>query len=423
MGPFGSSNVELLFRSTDHSRNAPHPAILDLRFLVNPSLTIIIGTGSCSVVDGNEREEPEAEMDVRADTNSYEAWLARFCPLDASDLAFKHEQLSNDTDPFPFFRGTYYRWARLWAANCPKLLDAPRILAIGDLHLENYGTWRDADGRLCWGVNDFDEVDDLPYTNDLVRLAASTRFAKKAGLLDAKFGVACEAILDGYRGSLTAGGKPFVLETHHPHLRAVAMAAERDPIHFWTKLTALLAEPAVEPPDEAKAALVAALPGVGLTPTFRVRSQAGVGSLGKPRYVVIVEWCGGWICREAKAVTPPATAWVAGQTELGVSRMGEAVRRATRSPDPFYQPGPAWVTRRLAPHCSRIELAHLASGDVERVLHGMGAEVANVHLGTKEAAAVILRDLSQRPANWLMDGASTMADATEQDWAAWRRVE
>jgi hypothetical protein len=37
-------------------------------------------------------------MDVRADTNSYEDWLARFCPLDVSDLTFKHEQMSNATD-------------------------------------------------------------------------------------------------------------------------------------------------------------------------------------------------------------------------------------------------------------------------------------------------------------------------------------
>ena len=361
-------------------------------------------------------------MDVRADTNSFETWLGRFCPLDASDLAFKHEQLSNATDPFPFFRGTYYRWARLWSAASPKLLDAPHVLAIGDLHLENYGTWRDADSRLCWGVNDFDEADDLPYTNDLVRLAASTRFAKKAGLLDAKFGMACDAILDGYRECLTAGGKPFVLESHHPHLRAIAMTAERDPVHFWTKLTTLLSDPAVDPPAEARAALLSALPGEGLTPAFRVRSQAGVGSLGKPRYVALVEWCGGWMCREAKAVTPPATAWATGQTEFGVSRMAEAVGRAIRSPDPFYRPGPAWVTRRLAPLCSRIELTDLATADVERVLHGMGAEAANVHSGTNSSSEAILRDLSRRPKNWLVDAASAMADAIEKDWVEWRRV-
>ena len=49
------------------------------------------------------------------------------------------------------------------------------VLAIGDLHLENFGTWRDAEGRLVWGINDFDEAWALPYTNDLIRLATSAR--------------------------------------------------------------------------------------------------------------------------------------------------------------------------------------------------------------------------------------------------------
>src|SRR5207248_373594 len=101
-------------------------------------------------------------------------------------LEYKHERMADPDNPFPFFRGTYYRWVQHWPDVCPELADAPRVLAVGDLHVENYGTWRDADGRLAWGVNDFDEADELPYTNDLVRLAASARFAKKAGVLEVK---------------------------------------------------------------------------------------------------------------------------------------------------------------------------------------------------------------------------------------------
>jgi hypothetical protein len=52
----------------------------------------------------------------------------------------------------------------------PELADAPKVLAVGDIHLENFGTWRDADGRLVWGVNDYDEAADMPYTLDLLRL-------------------------------------------------------------------------------------------------------------------------------------------------------------------------------------------------------------------------------------------------------------
>ncbi len=51
------------------------------------------------------------------------------------------------------------------------------MLGVGDLHVENFGTWRDGEGRLIWGINDFDEATTLPYTNDLVRLCASALIA------------------------------------------------------------------------------------------------------------------------------------------------------------------------------------------------------------------------------------------------------
>ena len=63
--------------------------------------------------------------------------------------------------------------------------------------------------------------------------------------------------------------------------------------------------------------------------------------------------------------------------------MSEAAASAVRSPDPFYRPLTDWVTRRLAPQCSKIDLGVLAtSEDVLRVLWAMGGETANVHLGT-----------------------------------------
>lgn len=360
--------------------------------------------------------------DIITDTRDYESWLARFGPLYAPDLTYKHAQMANSNTPFPFFRGTYYRWVRLWHAGSSELLDAPRVLAVGDLHVENFGTWRDSESRLCWGVNDFDETDELPYTADLVRLAASVRFARKGAHLKIKLGAACRAILSGYRECLRAGGRPFVLEERHAHLRAVAMAADRSPPQFWEKMTKLLGDSAAELPPAAKTVLMQDLPAEGLDLAFRVRPRVGMGSLGKQRYVVLAEWSGGWICREAKMVTPPATSWAAGVTTAGESRMAEAVEHAVRSIDPFYRPGSTWVVRRLAPHCSRIELGHLAGADLERVLHAMGAETANVHLGTSGTAGAILRDLEARTEGWLKQAARATAKEVEQDWKKWRRA-
>ncbi|MGW6458472.1 DUF2252 domain-containing protein [Streptomyces sp. NPDC055078] len=48
-----------------------------------------------------------------------------------------------------------------------------RVWIHGDLHAENFGTYMDANGRLIFNVNDFDEAYVGPFTWDLQRLAAS----------------------------------------------------------------------------------------------------------------------------------------------------------------------------------------------------------------------------------------------------------
>jgi hypothetical protein len=359
-------------------------------------------------------------MDIAAATHQYEAWLAEHTPLYQPDLDYKHRQMQDPADPFPFFRGTYYRWVQRWAKSAGGLADAPTVLAVGDLHVENFGTWRDADGRLCWGVNDFDEADRLPYTNDLVRLAASVRFARKAGGPPLKLGAACKQILAGYTDALRAGGRPYVLEERNPELRALAMSRDRDPAPFWKKLRDRLSDPAPELPGAAKAALLEDLPGDGAGAAFHSRPRVGMGSLGKPRYVALAEWAGGWVAREAKAVTPSATAWAAGREG---SLLDEAVRQAIRCPDPFYRLAQGWVVRRLGPRCSRLELRHLRqAADQDRVLRAMGAEAANVHLGTPGADAEIGRDLGRRPSGWLGDAARSLCKLVKRDWVAWREA-
>ncbi|MCU0706177.1 MAG: DUF2252 domain-containing protein [Fimbriiglobus sp.] len=361
-------------------------------------------------------------MSVVELTREYESWLASVIPypLVTADLDHKHQLMADAKDPFPFFRGTYYLWAKHWAGAAGDLVNAAPVLSVGDIHVENYGTWRDADGRLCWGVNDFDETDDLPWTHDLVRLAASVRAAKRGKSLRVKLSVACERILSGYTEAMRAGGMPFVLEEHHPELREMAMHADRDPVQFWAKLTKLLRLPEADPPPAARAALAADRP-PGLSEYFlRPRPEAGVGSLGRPRFVGMAEWRGGWVCREAKAIAPPATAWVLNTAPT--CRIGEVVNRAVRSHDPFYRELNGWVARRLAPRASKIELDLLEEVNVNRLLFAMGAEVANVHLGTTNATEAILPDLDRRPQNWLLDAARSFANRLEADWEVWREA-
>jgi len=87
-------------------------------------------------------------MGIHSATAGYEAWLGGFVALHGPDVDHKHARMA-EGDPFPFFRATYYRWAQHWAEAAGDLADAPVVLAVGDLHVENFATWRDVEGRLC----------------------------------------------------------------------------------------------------------------------------------------------------------------------------------------------------------------------------------------------------------------------------------
>ena len=78
--------------------------------------------------------------------------------------------------------------------------------------------------------------------------------------------------------------------------------------------------------------------------------------------------------------------------------------------------------RRLAPHCSRIEMAAIPKKrDEERLLHSMGFETANIHLGSKRAVKNVRRDLAKRKAGWVHEAAKKMVDAVRKDWEEWRK--
>jgi uncharacterized protein DUF2252 len=44
------------------------------------------------------------------------------------------------------------------AVGLQEVARAPQVLAVGDLHVGCFGTWRDREGRLCWGIDDFDNL-------------------------------------------------------------------------------------------------------------------------------------------------------------------------------------------------------------------------------------------------------------------------
>src|ERR1700722_9669622 len=358
------------------------------------------------------------ERNIETVTASYEAWMRSCTTVLRSDLQSKHEQMRQT--PFGFLRGTFYRWAQLWPSVCADLCGAPKVLAVGDLHVNSFGTWRDAEGRLCWGVDDFDEAWPLAYTNDLVRLAASLKIVIDGEGLSVKLKDGCNAILDGYSTSLREGGCPIVLAENEQKLGKLGVKSFKPPSNFWEKLNRL---PAIRQPlaKDLKRALEKTLPKVGIEYKV-VRRQAGLGSLGQERFVAIAMWEGGFIAREAKSTVPSACSWLNDQTSQRQSWYEKAISSAVRSADPFQLIDGSWLIRRLSPDSNPIDIQTLPKhSDEEMILRAMGAEAANVHLGTKRQATNILKDLSKRKANWLRDSATRMSQAMEKDWNRYKK--
>lgn len=377
----------------------------------------------------------DSPADILSATRSYERWLGCRLKLIPADLRRKHAKMAED--PFTFLRATFYRWAQLWPGECPDEARAPRCLAVGDLHADNFGLWRDAEGRLVWGVNDFDEAAVLPYTTDLIRLATSVELARETSELELSLSEACAQLLAGYVNSLAAGGRPIVLTEKHGWLREIAASEAKDAKAYWRKL--------LETPRWRGATSAAARR--ALTQTFPAGAKveevihriAGAGSLGRERIAWIGHWRGGLVAREVKALTVSATEWAREEASAQAAIRAKAATnsaarraktdeihyatlllRAVRCPDPMVRPGDGCVVRRLAPDSSRIELSALPRKSEEaRMLYEMGWETANLHLATPRAVTAIRRDLKRRGGDWLEHASRTMVAATIEDWRVW----
>ncbi len=95
-------------------------------------------------------------MNIFKATQDFEQWLAKRLPVVRQDVALKHTLMAEA--PFPFLPRHVLPLASALARSLRRLGQGSDVLGVGDLHIENFGTWRDEEGRLIWGVNDLDEA-------------------------------------------------------------------------------------------------------------------------------------------------------------------------------------------------------------------------------------------------------------------------
>ena len=361
-------------------------------------------------------------MGIVAANRAYEAWLKEQLHGDvvAHDLRLKRVKMGENA--FSFLRATYWLWAETILEACPELAHLPSVQAVGDTHLENFGTWTDREGRIVWGVNDYDECATMPYLLDLVRLAASAALAGVPRHMSLK--AVCATILDGYPEGLT---KPlaFVLDRNHLWLRTRFVVDERQRAAFWKKIdaqrNAAARHAGRRPPPAAVALFAKALPEPGIALTYWPHT-AGTGSLGRPRWLGYGVWRGAPVLRETKALVP--SGWVRAHGGAGQPRLNEIADGRFRSPDPWYTADRGLLVRRLSPNgrkinvTSRRDIAQLLQPEL---LRAMARDLAAVHLGTGNHGEALRADVETRKQRWFRAQVTEAIEMVGRQYAEWRR--
>jgi uncharacterized protein (DUF2252 family) len=214
-------------------------------------------------------------------------------------------------DAYAFFRGT----APLFYRSLPKarvLAKAPATLACGDLHLENFGSYKGDNRLVYFDLNDFDEACVAPIAFELTRFITSIYVsAKPLKIGDKQAAALIQNFLDIYcaalqttkprwveRASATGPVRALLQSLKRRH-RMDLIARRTEQMKGKTRLIVdgIHALPASEKERATGEAILAAFAKTQSDSAFYkpidiARRIAGNGSLGLERYVALVRGTG-----------------------------------------------------------------------------------------------------------------------------------
>ncbi len=121
-------------------------------------------------------------------------------------LARKHDRMR--ASPFAFLRGS----CRLFYEQLPPGSGRePLVWGCGDLHLENFGSYKGDNRLVYFDLNDFDDAARFPATAELVRMVASIVLAADEVGLSPKDGLGLgRDFLEAHRAALVLGHARWV---------------------------------------------------------------------------------------------------------------------------------------------------------------------------------------------------------------------
>ena len=251
---------------------------------------------------------------------------------DPERLAIKYAKMGQSA--FIFLRGACHLFYDA-LPDSPLFRDAPLAWCCGDLHFENFGSYKGDNRLVYFDINDYDEAALAPVTWDMIRLLTSIQCGADAlNATRAEALAVSQTCLDAYRNALL-GGKPLWVEreTSSGLVNALLTALqERERSAFLDKRTIrkgrrrslILDGVKALPASDAQKQLVTEFmdeyaskqPSPKFFEVLDIgRRIAGTGSLGVERFVVLVEGKGSpdgnylLDIKEAKpsALAPPLT--------------------------------------------------------------------------------------------------------------------
>lgn len=360
---------------------------------------------------------------------------------DPERLALKYKRMA--ASALGFFRGTAHLFYEDWPGDSELLRAAPLAWVCGDLHVENFGTYR-ADNRLVYfDCNDFDEACVGPATWDIARLLVSVaiecmeREEKQAPLM--------KRVVRAYATELQTGKPRWTeAETSTGIIRELFDGLQhRTAQKFLASRTVLQGRRRVI--DTGKGRALAAAPAdlemvqaffakkTAFTCVDVARRVAGNGSLGVPRFVALVE---------DKAKNPFLLDLKQGQPAAALRFHPSALAPAFRDdaervvggaglflamPPAFLQPvrfgGTGWVLRELLPNEDRVDVAGASLPAFKEYAETLGTVTAWGHLrgsGRKGAAngdALVEWDV---PEKRLLEFGRDYARQVKRDWQEFR---
>lgn len=220
-------------------------------------------------------------------------------------LALKYKKMRASS--FGFLRATCH----LFYNRLPKtqiFRSAPLTWVCGDLHLENFGSYKGNNRLAYFDLNDFDEAALAPASWELVRMLTSLLVgADTLSIKPSEARTLCSAFLDSYATTLAAGKAYWIeSETAEGVIRDLLVDLEnRNRVDFLNRRTVLKGKKRTLLLDGKKALPVSETQRKAVTdfmmrfaktqsqPEFFevqdvARRIAGTGSLGVPRFVILV---------------------------------------------------------------------------------------------------------------------------------------